>query len=175
MEELMTKRLLLLAVSTLAVGLPLANAQQDAGKPYGARDPHTCASRKAPAKGAPSSAQAAEYFTCDSEAITGLKQLNQVADVKVEVAPKGRPFSILTEPYADIDPDKPVYNIRGSFILQFCVALDGSIVKPGKNCQALDETNATGICYMSTFGDWHCHMQDSGAWAHIRQGVPPLK
>ena len=171
----MTRRLLLLVVSVLAVGLPLAYAQKDAGKPYGARDPKTCDSRSAPAKGAISAAQAAVYFTCDSEGVTGLKQLNQVADVKVQVAPSGRPFNVSTEPYADIDPAEPVFNIRGSFVLEFCVPLDGSIVKPGKNCQALDESIATGVCYKSTFGDWHCHMQDSGAWAHLRQGVPPLK
>ena len=42
-------------------------AQSHPGAPFGARDPAACASRKAPAKGAPTVDQAKAYLFCDSE------------------------------------------------------------------------------------------------------------
>jgi hypothetical protein len=60
----MLQRLVLLMTLVLAAGV--AYAQQGIGKPFGARDPRTCASREAGL----SAAQAKQYFICDSEKVT---------------------------------------------------------------------------------------------------------
>lgn len=177
----MTQRLLLLFALGLAVGLPQAFAQKHvekgSGKPYGARDPQTCASRKEPAKGAPSAAQAAQYFACDQEGVDGFRNLTQVADVKVEVAPKGRPFNVLTDSVPDIDVSALVFNIRGGFTQNYCTLVggNGQYSNAGKNCLVYDEPNAKGTCYKDNFGDWHCQMVDGAGLGRPRQGGSPVK
>jgi hypothetical protein len=168
------KKMLSLVAFVVICGLPLAYAQKDAGKPYGARDPQTCASRKEPAKGAISAAQEVQYFTCDWEGINGFNQLDQVANVTIEVA-QGRPYNHFVDSTRDIDPSQLVYNIRGSFDSAYCIKADGKMVPYGTNCQSLEQHNAVGTCWKNLFGDWHCKMADPNAQAHIHQGVPPLK
>jgi hypothetical protein len=169
-------RILLFAALIVFVGLPLAYAQKDSGKPYGARDPHTCASRKDPAKGALSAAQALQYLSCDMEGIDGFGHLAQVADVKVEVA-KGRPFNINTDSTPDIDVSELVYNIRGGLTTGYCSIIDNTVTVAGKNCLISDQPNAVGICYKSNFGDWHCSMRDPTGTSpeHWHSAQPPLK
>lgn len=167
----MTKRLLLLVALVLAVGLPLANAQKDAGKPYGARDPQPCTSRKAPAKGGPSAAQAAQYVTCDREAIDGSGHLGQIGDLKVDVA-KGHPFDAWRDSHPSIDVTQTVYDIRGSFKTAYCTAMkDGAMA--GKNCLTGDVLTSTGSCYKDNFGNWHCFLQ--GQQVNEKYNMPPLK
>jgi hypothetical protein len=167
----MTKKLLLLVVSVLAVGLPLANAQKDAGKPYEARDPQPCGSRKDPAKGAPSATQAAHYVTCDREAIDGSGHLGQIADLKVEVG-KGHASTIYDQA-PNIDPAQTVYAFRGSFKSYYCSIVAGGIADTGKNCQTSDVPAATGSCYKDSFGDWHCTL--GGPMLNLKYNMPPMK
>ena len=171
-----SKLLLLAGALILFAGLPLAYAQKDSGKPYGARDPHTCASRKDPAAGALSSGQALQYLSCDMEGIDGFGHLSQVANVKVEVA-KGRPFNINTDSIPDIDVSQLVFNIRGSLTTGYCSIVDGTVTLAGKNCMISDQPNAVGMCYKSNFGDWHCSMRDPTGTlpAHSHDFQPPLK
>jgi hypothetical protein len=166
----MTKRSLLLVTLVLAVGLPLAHAQKDAGKPFGARDPQPCGSRKDLAKGAPSATQAAHYVTCDRETIDSYNRLGQVGDLKVEVS-KGHPFT-LYDSAPNIDVSQTVYGIRGSFKTYSCTAMkDGGA--EGKNCQTSDVPVAIGACYKDNFGDWHCTL--GGAQLNDKNDMPPLK
>jgi len=195
----------LLIALLLAVGLPLANAQQGSGKPYGARDPHTCDSKKAPANGAISVAQAIQYFNCDMEALDGVGHLSQVADVKIEIG-KGHAFNIYLDSHPGIDVSQPVYDIRGSFTSGYCSVIDGSLsltgeidpsrpVYPvrgtydaytcwnptydgttGKNCNVRKATPFEGACYRTTFGDWSCRVRGTSFDLNgVTANVPPPK
>ena len=167
----MTRKLLLLTVLMLAVGLPLAHAQKDAGKPYGARDPQPCGSRKAPRWGAPSAAQAAHYVSCDKEIVDAFGHLGQLADLKVEVS-KGHAFTMYDQA-PNIDVKETVYGIRGSFKMTYCSVVDGAVTLAGKNCMASEFPTTLGNCYKDNFGDWHCGLQ--GAAVNTRFNVAPMK
>jgi hypothetical protein len=140
-------------------------AQSHPGAEFGARDPAVCASRKSPAKGAPTVDQAKTYFSCDSEGFTPFvfggsgAKLYLVTEVKIEVASSPRPFNILTDVDSAIDPKQPVYNIRGSYAGYWCKtpgAGGGGSYPIGKNCTRSAYSNAGGMCYKDTFADWHC-------------------
>jgi hypothetical protein len=146
-------------------------AQPGSGARFGARDPHTCGSRKEPARGAPTAAQLTQYFICDNEffqpaSATG-PLLYLIDNAKVEVG-KGRPFSIVTDAYTDVDPSQTVYPIRGSYTQYQCSvpqppSAPFNAPKAGKNCFKYEAPAATGICYKSTFGEWHCKMCCTGS------------
>jgi hypothetical protein len=146
-------------------------SQPHPGAQFGARDPAVCASRKAPAKGAPTVEQAKMYFTCGSELLVPQTfggsgaQLYLVTEVKLEVASSSRPFNILTDPDSAIDPAQPVYNIRGSYAQYQCGtpgAGGGGSYPIGKNCTRRVFSNAGGRCYKDTFADWHCVLSTGG-------------
>ena len=80
------------------------------GAKYGARDPRTCSSRKAPASGSLSADQAKQYFICLSEG-EGDDLLYVVSQVRVEVA-KGRKFNHDTDGLLDGDATQTVYPYR---------------------------------------------------------------
>jgi hypothetical protein len=162
---------LLLVPVVLAMSVPISYGQKDTGKPYGARDPQPCASRKLPAKGAPSAAQAAQYITCDREAIDGYGHLGQIGDLKVEVS-KGHAFNVYMDSAPNIDVSQTVYGIRGSFKTAYCTAMkDGGVAR--KNCLTSDVPTAAGSCYKDNFGDWHCTL--GGQQVNERNDMPPLK
>ena len=133
---------------------------------YGARNPTTCPSRKEPARGGPSAAQAIKYFTCDNEYIqdwTYRHELHLVSDVKAEVG-SGRQFDITADhPPSNegINPAELVYPIKGSFVSWTCGPMETS--EPGKNCMKYTQHGATGSCYKTTSGDWYCRMIGRGA------------
>jgi len=155
----MTGKLLLIVMASLAVGLPPAIAQDGAGKPFGARDPRTCASRKEPAQGAPTAAQLKQYFICDYEIVNNAWStaiLNLITGVTLEVG-KGRPFNILTDSFPSIDPTETVYPIQGAYTLWSCGELGKSGNEPGHSCgMKYQNNNAEGICYKDSFANWHC-------------------
>lgn len=156
----------------MALALP---ASAGVGAKYGARDPVTCAVRNVPRSGAPSPAQAAQYFRCDSEGEDGNDNLYFFTDVKVQVA-SARPFNWASDGRSyQIDPHKPVYDIRGSFREHQCSAKNGSAYEhnPGHACNTGVAQNAEGNCYMSTFGDWHCHMSDIHLDLTTKNVAPP--
>ncbi len=147
-------------------------AQSHPGARYGARDPAVCASTKDPSKGALSAAQAQTYFLCG---VTGEKEGNDVlyliSGLKIQVAPSSRPFNSWTDSVPDIDPNQPVYSIRGSYTAYTCYipGQGGAFGFPmGKNCTRADAGGnapftAAGFCYKDSFGDWHCRMQPKEA------------
>ena len=160
-------------VIALLLGVTGAFAQDNKGigARFDAREPQSCASRKEPAKGAPTAAQAKQYFLCQAEYMQKAgspenDQLSLRTNVIVEVG-KGRPFNILTDsgctPCNLIDPTQTVYPIRGSSTFWTCYptakAGFGAIgVTPGKNCSKGEDSGATGMCFKTTFGDWYCPM-----------------
>ena len=172
-----SKLCLLLIALTLVIGLPLAHAQQGSGKAYGARDPQTCTSRKAPEKGAISAELARQYFICDTEHDAG-EQLYLTGDVKNIVVAKGRAFNISTDIADDIDTRQLVYDIRGSYTFYSCSKI-GDYGKLGENCSSTDEPAAVGYCYKTNSGNWHCNMVDatspSTALSEVHMHVAPPK
>ena len=168
----MKKLVNLLIVPLTAAGLlhPVVAHAQNVGAKYGSRDPHTCASRKAPARGAITAAQARQYFICDNEfEKTSLmdrskKVLQLVTGVTIEVG-NGRRFDLVHDATPQnndegIDPHFEVYPIRGSFVLWGCEQTNTYGFPPGKNCSKMPQPQATGICFRSSFNEWHCNMQD---------------
>lgn len=149
-------------------------AQTGVGKQFGSRDPRTCTSRKEPVKGSPTAAQLQQYFICDQEVVrrsaTSGDLLYLVTDVKLEVG-KGRPFSLATDAVENIDPAQTVYPVRGTYAWWQCSAIGSINGQPGKNCVKDEMTEASGRCYKSTFGEWHCLMFGGGP--HDSTRYPP--
>jgi hypothetical protein len=82
---------LLAGLGLFAISAHTLCARSAVAKRFGSREPHTCASRKAPASGALSSAQAVQYFLCGLEKDGG-EYLYLATNVKIEVS-KGRRFN----------------------------------------------------------------------------------
>jgi hypothetical protein len=145
------------------------------GAQFGTREPATCASRTAPARGTPSADQARQYFVCDKE-VAFMSTLSLVTNVKVQVSPSSHPPNQLVYSVPDIDQREPVWDIRGSFTQYSCNKLATMPGWPtGMNafarahtCSSVDQPTATGACYKSTFGDWHCSMLDA---AHLMTNI----
>ena len=168
----MARRLTLILFLLLASG-SMAFSQAGIGHKYGTRDPHVCKSTKAPAKGAITVRLAKEYLLCDTEAESG-GFLYLLENVKVEVG-KGRRYNPKSDDYTDIDSSSLVYPIRGSYTEFQCSAENrGSILyNIGKNCNSGDQPHALGLCYRTTFSDWHCSMMDMAHSTPSRFGVAP--
>jgi hypothetical protein len=165
----------LFLVLFFAAAVTGALGQSGVGAKFGARDPRTCASRKEPAKGAPTAGQLKEYFICDVERVTNSVSgdtLWLLTNVSVEVG-KGRPFNIVTDSWPEIDPSQTVYPVRGGHTYFQCTALGKIGGDPGKNCFKYEQPHASGICYKSTFGDWHCKMSDNDATGTTMEKFPP--
>jgi hypothetical protein len=165
--------------SMLILSLP-QSAWAGLGSKYATRDPVTCASTKEPAKGAPTSQQAASYVRCHDEGEDSFHHMILEQNVKVEIG-KGRPFQgggLSDINMHDVDPSELVYPIRGSFLMYQCSNIAAgdpwqSIYAAGKNCSIYDEKSAVGACWKTTFGDWKCTMGDPKAdiTPESRQGV----
>ena len=124
---------------------------------YGARNPASCASRKEPARGGPSAAQAIKYFTCDNEYACDWAyrhELHLVSDVKAEIG-TGRRFDITADhPTSSegINPAELVYPIKGSFVSWTCGPVEASeagknpheIYPAGRHRELLQNKPATG-------------------------------
>jgi hypothetical protein len=155
--------------------------------PYGTtRIPRTCPSLKNPKKGAPSIEQAKMYFMCDSEWESGTvgtgsipSSLWLVDDLTLEVASRSRPFNqsdlsfmmVRDGARVGMDTTKPVYEIQGSFTRYICSDMSRGR-RVGKNCVVSRYTNGAGICFKTTFDDWHCRMTGAKK-TKISPGMPP--
>lgn len=155
-----------------------AHAEAAGGKQYDTRDPFSCASTKAPAKGAPSPAQVSDYVRCN--AISGEKiaggYISLFENAKFEIG-KGKPFSSWDNGGdIAIDNSEPVYPIRGSFDLYSCRP-PGSMGYPaGRNCHLRKATAFTGNCFKTTFGDWSCQGNTTGdGLAGVQEEIAPPK
>jgi hypothetical protein len=150
-----------------------ADAQDAKGAKFGSRDPRTCPSRAE----ALSAATAKQYFICDSEYTVGPNASGEsiylVSDVTVELG-KSRPFNPNTDGFGfeaanAIDPSQSVVPIRGSFNGWVCGKLGQINASPGKSCNLTTNPHASGLCFKSSFGDWHCTMLD---FAGVRESLP---
>ena len=159
-----------LAIAAAVMGLWASGAYAGEGEPFGTRDPATCEARTGPL----SAQNAAQYFACDTEGVSG-DEIYLVTNVKVQIAPKGRPFNIVTDSWSGIDPSQLVYDIRGSFRNWQCSAKNSLAWEnnPGSACNYGDQPSATGECYVDTFGEWHCHMLDVAHAGTTVSNVPP--
>ena len=167
-----------LIASAFAIGIVFVPAiAQDAGKLFGSHPPRTCASRK----GALNAATAKQYFTCDAEVIEGSAgsgwHISLVSDVTVEVAPP-RPFRIDSDTFGfattnQIDPAQQVYPIRGGFTQWRCEQLGAINGTPGKSCSRNHQPKAAGLCFKSSFGEWHCTMADFNPVDDFPNRFPP--
>jgi hypothetical protein len=134
------------------------------GAKYGTREPRSCADRTAPAHGAPSAAQATQYFICELEQGNGKDPLSLVTNAKVQVATVSHPPNLMTKELTagNIDPREPIWDIRGSFTSYRCFALSSLIASNDfartHNCWVSEQPTATGYCWKDTFGDWRCGM-----------------
>jgi hypothetical protein len=160
----------------LAVGVGLAmmpgfgttaHSQQEAGAAFGAREPRACPPRKF--AGAPTAEQARALFICDLEKYNvGHGYLYLASDVVVEIG-KSRPYSRSDSGPTDIDVSARVYPIQGNFTTYQCSRRDAMLGQdPNRNCLVTVFSQATGTCYTSTFGEWHCGMI-SGAGTTVTQ------
>jgi hypothetical protein len=157
----------------IAVSPFAAQAQTGVGAHFGgARDPQVCASRTAPPSGPITADLAAKYVTCVEEHAS-LTALYLIDNMKVQVG-ASRPFQIRSDSYSDIDPAQPVYPIRGSYVRYSCSVPNAAVGTVGKNCSIVDQPNATGVCFRTTFGDWNCEMKDlANTLTMLRDGIPP--
>jgi hypothetical protein len=163
-----------------------AVAQKGVGSRFETRDPYSCGSRKEPAKGGPSPEQAKQYFVCEDEHVVkgGTPENDQLwldTNVTVEVG-RGRPFNIGTDSgcalCTEIDPAQPVYPIRGTYTQWACGSLHPCCtvgVARGANCARAENPVAKGMCFKTTFGDWHCVMSGSGLLDLNRKQSGPMQ
>ena len=177
---LMNKQTMLVVLVVLCGTGVLAYGQPGAGKPYDARDPFICKSKKDPAKGAPSPGQVKDYIQCANEGITA--GLLLVENVQVEIG-KSRPYSSGSDSGGgEIDPAQPVYPVRGTWDYYTCwIPHPGSTVYPvysgdkGKNCNVNKAAAFAGACYKTSFGDWSCRVRPADFSATVTANVPPPK
>lgn len=164
---------LIVAATFALCGLCAAASAAGLGAKYGSREPANCASTAAPDDGALSAEQAAQYLKCTTEKESG-QTLTLLENVVVQVAAKGRPYNPGRESMPEIDTDKPIYALRGSFVRYQCSRPDPDIMQNvGKNCSSVDQPNATGNCWKTTFGDWRCTMNDLNVYRLTPGQAPP--
>ena len=109
------------------------------------------------------------FFACSPDAPANAAAQNVLV-------PKGTYYV----PRADQDPAAKDYAIRGSLDRYLCSKQNKGVMignelqfnNIGKNCTVWHETNATGDCYRTTFGDWKCYMHGEGPQVADR---PPPK
>lgn len=159
---------------TALIFMTSATVAEGAGTNYGTRDARTCASTKAPSKGAPSPAQARNYLTCHLEKESN-GYIYLIEDVTVQVG-KGTPYQQLpftVRPF-DGDPDGLVYEIRGSYKAYQCSELNDAVFHNiGTNCTVRDNPKAEGACFRNNFEEWTCNMQDLSFPTAIIHQAPP--
>jgi hypothetical protein len=143
------------------------------------RTNRTCASRVNPKKGAISLEQAKTYFICRYEIFTGPLGKNGSAytfvdDLNMQMA-AARPATSADLGFGyeeDIDLKQPVYPIKASYVRTGCGARNiGEPGEAGKGNCLVNEVKSTGICFRSTFGEWHCKTRGKSTamiWAKPR-------
>ncbi len=57
-------------------------------------------------------------------------------------------------------------------MLWTCAPLDAFNSGPGHSCLKQAMPHATGICFMSSFREWHCNMQDISQPMQNNQPAP---
>jgi hypothetical protein len=82
------------------------------------------------------------------------KNITLIRDIKVQIGRSRRAsqpdFSFMSG--VTVDERKPVYDIRGSFVMYVCRA------GASNSCMVDIMPAQTGICFVDNFGDWRCRM-----------------
>jgi hypothetical protein len=149
---------------------------QGVGERYGSHNPRTCPAGSLTGGSAPTLTQATMSVVCSMEGVTTNSELILITEVAVQIG-GGRSYnqSNLTNA-TDADVKAMVYPIRGSFKRYDCAPLPPrGIYPPGQQCTMYPHTNATGMCYKNTFGDWACTMSGSAITANqnAQTKIPP--
>jgi hypothetical protein len=121
----------------------------------------TCPSRTAPTKGRISVEQAKQYVACSYEERAPFNGSVKFVDVlSLEVAPKPRSPKPADLRLANLDIEKPIYDLQGSLVVYTCAKITGSSSssKHGQNCSIIRNPKAIGKCYQTPFSEWHCVM-----------------
>jgi hypothetical protein len=126
------------------------------GAQYGAREPVTCKSRKAP----PTATTVKQYVYCGMEGMDADSNLVLVTNVSVQMAsPRAYLFERDSGKY-QIDQHAPVIDIRGGYKIYQCGKPNpvAGAFTATHNCVSYDQPAASGTCYRDTFGDWNCSL-----------------
>jgi hypothetical protein len=136
------------------------------------RTNRTCPSRVNPQRGGLSLEQARAYFICRYETFTGPlgrdgSSYDFVDDLKMQMAAARPPTRAdLGLGYEeDINLNQPVYPIKVSYRHTDCPARNPGNYGADKEgmCLVRDRVTGVGICFRSTFGEWHCKMRPTGS------------
>jgi hypothetical protein len=160
---------LLMTISTPSVLL----AQQ---KDYGTnRQLRTCPSRTEPTRGRITVEQAKRYVACSFEEKPPFNGSIKFVDVlSLEIAPKTRSAKPADFRLSNLDPTKPIYELRGSIVIYSCANVAGrSTPPPGQNCSISRDPKAEGKCYQTPFNEWHCVMRGAGLLKRPEHKMPP--
>lgn len=134
--------------------------QASVSKPYGSREPATCAATEQ-GQGKPTAAQVAQSIKCTLEGVAD-GTLYLIENIQVREIGDSGPFDASFFP--DIDARRGVYPIRGSLVRYNCEREGRNVAwgraEPGANCVTFLEANASGHCYITTAGVWSCSMSD---------------
>jgi hypothetical protein len=154
---------LIIACAAYILFNPTTLSAQNKVIDYGTdRRPRTCNPEVHKTKGKLTVARAKMYFICDKEhEASYIPTLTLVNDLNLQLAPKSRRANGADLKFSHkhggtvlaIDFDKPVYDIRVSYIDSVCFG--GKSWKVGKNCN-VGHYSGTGICFKDTFDEWHC-------------------
>lgn len=165
-----------LAIAVTFIGLASACLAAGEGAEFATRDPVACPASPSRGSGPPSPGEATQAVQCSIEHVV-TSFITLAADVRVVLAPKGRPFSYENDRFDGVDPSQPVYDAMGSYTEYRCdrpTRTDDSIVA-GRNCQSGARPIAKGVCYKTTFSLWRCSFLDfahSGDWTRFKIAPP---
>ncbi len=147
------------------------------GARYGTPGPRRCSTTTEPRQGAISSEQARDYVICGHEVESN--GLDLFGHVQVQVS-RARPYEHVRDSLQDIDPRRPVFDIRGASLVFSCLdprQMPSSLTR-AQQCTRTQWNSAEGKCYQTTFGDWRCTWSDFNAPmstdTRLRVGAPSL-
>ena len=160
-------RLLSLLIGALALVAPAcAHAGETTAQDYGVSPTIPCPASTYP----PDQTEAELLIICSgNQDDFGHAKVYRTYNVHLQVA-KPRAYAY-GDPGGDaIDPEAPVYPIRGMKTTAVCSPVSAYMQNEGKNCSEFD-WKGDGICYRTSFGDWKCQLP--GTRMASRDQVPP--
>jgi hypothetical protein len=141
------------------------------------RQLRNCPSRTTPIKGRISVEQAKQYVACSYEEKAPFNASVKFVDVlSLEIAPKPRSPKPADLRLANLDIEKPIYDLQGSLVVYTCAKItdSSSSSKRGQNCSIVRNPKAIGKCYQTPFKEWHCVMVlGSGLLNRPEYKMPP--
>jgi hypothetical protein len=162
-----------MCLALLLSSFVFGRAEAQTGAKYGTRDPAVCRSKTEPTKGAPTPAQAFQYWQCKKEkGVDTRYNIYLYENARLEVG-KGRPYQVSDMNLSAIDPSLSVYPVRGTFDVYQCQdPAHMAAPAPRRNCNLHENVDATGVCYKTTFGDWDCEIGYNIDVRKAKRGVP---